>query len=124
ISYEADIDPDRVIICHCTDCQNISGGPYRANVPVLPTNLRLTGELKTYVKRADSGAEVATAFCENCGAAVYSARRDNPQYFNLRLGAVKQRAQLPPRIQGFCRSAMPWTFDITGIRRLPDPPAS
>ena len=28
ISYEAEINPEYVIICHCTDCQTISGAPY------------------------------------------------------------------------------------------------
>ena len=35
ISFEADIDPDKTILCHCTDCQKISSAPYRACVPVL-----------------------------------------------------------------------------------------
>lgn len=123
IVYEAEIDPDKVVICHCTDCQTISGAPFRVNVPVLTQNFHLTGEPRVYIKRGDSGAEIATAFCGHCGAAMYSSKRDNPTYFNLRLGAVKQRAQLPPKMQGFCRSALPWAIDITAVRRLPNPPA-
>ena len=29
ITYEVRVDPARTIICHCTDCQTISGAPYR-----------------------------------------------------------------------------------------------
>jgi len=25
ITFEADIDPEKVMICHCTDCQSITG---------------------------------------------------------------------------------------------------
>jgi hypothetical protein len=121
IAYEADIDPDKVLICHCTDCQTISGGPYRVNVPVLTENLRLTGEPKTYVKRGDSGGEVTTAFCGECGSALYSCKGEAPAFLFLRVGAICQRAQLPPKGQGFCRSAMPWAMDITGIHRFADP---
>jgi hypothetical protein len=117
VTYEAEVDPKNVIICHCTDCQTFSGAPYRANVPVLVENFRMTGEPRTYVKRGDSGRDVTTAFCGECGAALYSAAAHRP-YLNLRLGAVKQRAQLPPKSQGFCRSAMPWATDISGVRRL------
>jgi len=123
ISFEAEIDPERVIICHCTDCQAISGGPYRANVPVPLGKFHLDGEPKTYVKTADSGNRLVTAFCGECGSALYSSRLENPTFVNLRLGAVKQRAQLVPKMQGFCGSAMPWAFDISEIRRLPDPAA-
>jgi hypothetical protein len=120
IAYEAEIDPDNVIICHCTDCQTISGGPYRVNVPVLIDKIRLRGEPKTYAKRGDSGDEVTTAFCPDCGAALYSSKGEKPAFLFLRIGAVKQRAELPPKAQGFCRSAMPWAMDISAVRRLPE----
>jgi hypothetical protein len=122
ITYEAEVDPERVIICHCTDCQTISGGPYRVNVPVLIDLIDLRGEPKTYVKRADSGDAVSTTFCPECGTALYSAKGDAPAFLFLRLGAVKQRARLAPKAQGFCRSALQWAMDITGVARLPDPP--
>jgi hypothetical protein len=33
ITYEAIIDPEKVAICHCTDCQQLSGTAYRTVVP-------------------------------------------------------------------------------------------
>ena len=120
ISFEADIDPARVVICHCTDCQMISGAPYRASVPALAANFTLRGEPKIYVKTAGSGNRRALAFCAECGTALYSTTAEEPQVFNLRLGAVRQRAQLPPMAQGFCRSAMPWAMDITAVRQIPE----
>ena len=35
ISFEAEIEPDKVRVCHCTDCQTLSGSAFRANVPVV-----------------------------------------------------------------------------------------
>ena len=29
IAYRAEIDPARVAVCHCTDCQALSGSAYR-----------------------------------------------------------------------------------------------
>ena len=120
VSYEAEVDPERVIICHCTDCQTISGAPYRVNVGVLTKNITLKGEAKTYAKRGDSGEWLTTAFCGECGAALYSSKEGAPAMW-LRMGTVRQRAELPPKMQGYCRSALPWSMDITGVRRLPDP---
>jgi len=116
ISYEAEVDPDRVVLCHCTDCQTIFGGPYRANVPVRIEAFSLVGTPKTYVKVGDSGRSVTTAFCPTCGSSLFSQPAGGG-YFNLRLGAVRQRAELPPKLQGFCGSAMPWGMDISGVRR-------
>lgn len=33
ISFTAEVDPSRVTVCHCTDCQVLSGAPFRAVVP-------------------------------------------------------------------------------------------
>jgi hypothetical protein len=35
VTYQADIDPERVSICHCTDCQTLTGSPYRVTVILL-----------------------------------------------------------------------------------------
>jgi hypothetical protein len=32
VSFEADIDPQAVSVCHCTDCQALTGSPYRVTV--------------------------------------------------------------------------------------------
>jgi hypothetical protein len=117
ISYTAEIDPANVIICHCTDCQTISGAPYRANVPVKVENFHLRGEPKTYVKTAASGNRMALSFCGECGTALFSSRAESASILNLRLGAVAQRAELPPHAQFWCRSAMPWAMDIAALPR-------
>src|SRR6185312_2246618 len=114
------VDPARVIICHCTDCQTISGGPYRVNVPVLAENFAVRGEPAVYPKRGGSGETVDSAFCPTCGTALWSSKGEAPAFFWLRTGAVKQRAALPPKSQGFCGSALPWAFDLSGVQRLPE----
>jgi hypothetical protein len=125
VAYDAEINPDRVVICHCTDCQTFSSAPYRVSVVgVRPQDLRLRGSPKTYVKTGGSGRKILVAFCGDCGTALYSTRAEAAETFNLRIGAIKQRSALIPRAQGFCRSAMPWAMNIDGIRKIPDPPQS
>ena len=120
VTYAAEINPDNVIICHCIDCQTISGAPYRVNVPVLIEKFALSGEPKIYVKTGGSGGKVDTAFCANCGAALYSSRGEAPRFVYLRVGSVNQRAELSPKAQGCCGSAMPWAMDISEVRRIPE----
>jgi hypothetical protein len=120
ISYEAEINPQYVVICHCTDCQTFSGAPYRISVPAKSENFTLRGEPKTYVKTAASGNKRVLAFCADCGTALYSTTMEDRAVYNLRLGAVKQRAQLPPKWQGWCGSAMPWAMDISAVPQVPN----
>lgn len=120
IRYEADVDPQTVVLCHCTDCQTFSGGPYRTSVAVQLGDFHLTGSPKTYAKIADSGRRVLTTFCGNCGAALYS-HGEGREFLFLRVGSSRQRADLPPQRQGFCDSAMPWAMNIDEVPRAPSP---
>ena len=100
----------------------MSGAPYRVNVPVSTAEFTLTGEPKRYVKIGGSGAEIVTTFCGTCGSPVYSCKGGSPRFVYLRLGGARQRADLPPKMQGFCASAMPWVWDIDAVRRVPEVP--
>jgi hypothetical protein len=114
ITYEADIDPEQVEICHCTDCQSLSGSAFRIVVPALSKNFRLlTGKLQEYVKTAESGKKRLQAFCPKCGSAIYSAAAEaEPKDYNIRVGTVRQRNRLPPKRQYWCRSALHWVDNI------------
>jgi hypothetical protein len=120
IAYAAKVDPQLSAICNCTDCQKFSGSPWRASVPTKVEDFRLLrGTLKTYVKTADSGTKRLQAFCGACGSAVYSTTPEKQTIYNLRLGALKQRADLPPKRQIWMESALPWAHDISGIPGVP-----
>ncbi|HUI95417.1 MAG TPA: GFA family protein [Xanthobacteraceae bacterium] len=116
IAYAATIDPDTVGICHCTDCQTLSGSPYRAAVPAPAADfVLLRGKPRIYVKTADGGTRRAQAFCPDCGTPLYAAAPSDPPIYSLRIGAIRQRAALRPRRQIWCDSALPWSMDIAAI---------
>lgn len=116
IAYEADVNPDMAGICHCTDCQTLSGSPYRVTLPTPAQNFRLLrGTPKTYVKIADSGAQRAQAFCADCGTPIYAAAPVNPPTISLRWGSIKQRAQIAPKRQIWCASALSFAKNLGGL---------
>jgi hypothetical protein len=119
ISYAAEVDPDTLRICHCTDCQTLAGSAYRANISAPSETFRLLkGDPKIYIKTGDSGAKRAHAFCADCGTPIYAAAiKDTPTY-SLRIGAIKQRAKLIPTRQFWRRSALPWSMNLNGVEEL------
>jgi hypothetical protein len=120
IAYEAGVDPQKASICHCSDCQTLSGAPFRASVPARAENLHFRkGQPRIYVKVADSGNRRAQGFCGNCGTSLYSTSADDPQVYNLRLGAIKQRAQIAPQRQIWCESGLAWSQNISGLPGVP-----
>src|SRR5262249_61282204 len=120
ISYEAEVDPATIRVCHCTDCQRLTGTAFRSTIASLPGTFRLTrGTPKIYLKTAESGTQRAHGFCGDCGAPAYSAMPGpNPPSHGLRVGGVEQRAEFaPPARQIWCRSALPWSMDLRAIER-------
>jgi len=117
ITYEAEVDPERVGVCHCTDCQVLTGSAFRVSVPAAAETFRLlTGHPKTYLKTADSGVKRRHSFCQNCGGPVAaSADSDSPPTYSLRVGCLAQKAQLPPKRRIWCKSALPWSQDISSV---------
>jgi hypothetical protein len=124
ITYEAEVDPDRTAICHCTDCQTLSGSPFRVSVPAERKDFRLlSGEPQVYVKIGDSGSKRAQAFCPKCGAPIYATAFDDPNArVNLRVGAIRQRDQLVPKQQIWARSGQAWLGKIPGLPRFEKEP--
>lgn len=117
ITYEAEIDADAVGICHCTDCQKLSGTAFRVNVHVKKENFLLKGTPRIYIKTAESGNKRAQAFCPDCGSGLYATSVDDPQLFGIRLGTSDQFAQLKPTRQIWCRSALPWLSGLETDKR-------
>ena len=117
ITYRAEIDPDKVFICHCTDCQTLSGSAYRTVAFAKDGSFELlSGVLKTYIKIADSGRERAQTFCPECGSPIYSASPgDNPKALGIRVGACRQRGELRPTKRYWCGSALAWSEDISAL---------
>ena len=60
VAYKAEVDPSRVVICHCTDCQTMASSAFRTSVFCEEENFRLiTAPPKIYLKVAESGRLLA-----------------------------------------------------------------
>lgn len=115
VRYEAEVDPERCGICHCSDCQVLTGSAYRVTISTVPGTFRLlAGVPNVYLKTtADSGQKRRHAFCPSCGSPIYaSADEDDPPTRGLRVGGLAQRAMLAPKRRIWCQSALPWSQDV------------
>lgn len=110
VQFKAEIDPGKVFVCHCTDCQTLSGSPFRVVAFSSANSLQWLGDMpKKYVKTAESGNQRVQAFCGNCGTPIYSSDNvDAPAIYALRTGCITQRDELKPQAQMWCRSAQNW----------------
>lgn len=119
VTWRARIDPGKVGVCHCTDCQINSATAFRWAVMAPAADFELlSGELKVYVKTAESGNQRALSFCPRCGTSIHGGDVGDSAAYSLRLGNCNQRAELPPKGQIWCRSAMPWVDHLGEIRKI------
>jgi hypothetical protein len=96
IRFEADVDPASARACHCTDCQTLGGTAFTTNVVVNTGTFNLLSGMPR----------------------IYSASvNKEPTDYALRIGTLDQRADLPPKREIWCSSAMPWTASIEGAAR-------
>ena len=116
VTYLADIDPVKVSICHCTDCQSLTGSPYRVTVICSAEQVLLTGEPpKTYAKTGDNGRTRFQHFCGDCGSPLFTSGEGGSDDFGIRWGSIRQRDALRPTRQIWCQSAAVWIDVVAGI---------
>lgn len=77
ISFEAEVDPTSVTICHCADCQRLTGSAFRANIVAPAAQFVLRGTPRSYVKTAESGNQRRHAFCGDCGTPIYACAMED-----------------------------------------------
>jgi hypothetical protein len=113
------VDPATVVICHCTDCQTLSGSAFRTVVPTKEGSFRLlSGAPKVYVKIGESGNKREQTFCPNCGSPIYSGPvGDSAKVVSLRVGTIRQRDQMVPTDQYWFRSAQAWLSALLTTQR-------
>ena len=117
IHYEAEVDPASAGVCHCTDCQILSGTAFRFSIRAAPGSFRIvTGAPRVYTKTADSGTRRDQAFCEHCGSPIYAATPGpEPRIYSIRAGTIDQRQQLRPAGQIWTSSQLPWLSELDAL---------
>ena len=121
IRFTAEVDASHVVVCHCTDCQTLSGSAFRVNAPAAFDSFRLTcGQPRTYEKIAESGSKRLHGFCGDCGTPLYSVAPVGATLIFLRLGALHERHLLRPAVQIWRRSTVPWLHELDAIPGSPE----
>ena len=121
IAYTAEVDPAKVIVCHCVDCQILSGAPYIAFVKTGAFTLTY-GQIHHYVKTAESGNKRLHGLCTTGSTRLYAATVEEPRTYSLRIGPLKQRNELKPSRRHWCDSAQPWSVDLARIETVAKQP--
>lgn len=110
VRYGCAADPLFMGNCHCRDCQRSSGGAYAPMVGVLSEALTITGIVRWYESRADSGAVASRGFCPVCGARLFAKSSVDPSITEIQAGTLDDPSTFKPAEDIFTSSARPWDY--------------
>lgn len=116
ITFSSEAEPARAVVCHCRDCQAMSGGPYHSIVPFDEyASQLLSGELTIYHKVGDSGNARELAFCNRCGLHIYATSKAIP--CGLRAAVLPEAAEFLPTLQIWRDSRLPWIDEFSAPKQ-------
>ncbi len=126
VEWVAEVDPNLVGVCHCRDCQIMSGGAFRMSSTVDPGTFKFTkGAPKHFDKTADSGKVRRMAFCGDCGTHLCSLSPpgdEEASVVSVRLATSHQFSELKPVGELYCDSRVPWLPKFEGTVEFPKMP--
>ena len=125
IRYTCEGDPIAGYLCHCSDCQHATGGPFAACLLVPADALRLVrGTPQGYECRSDSGNFVTREHCGDCGSPLFSNARMRPDWRVIRMGTLDDPGAVEPQLHIWVDSAQPWALPDDGHPRFSKGPGS
>ena len=123
ITITGDVSSDKIMACHCTDCQKFSGAPFRAVAVIAADDVKIFGTVTEFLKIAESGNERVQGFCGKCGSHLYAADTAKT-LFMIRTGGLDQHHELVPAKHIFGKSAVEWVGEIANSSWVAEGPAS
>jgi hypothetical protein len=109
VRYRLTAAPLCVYTCHCTDCQTLTTSVFSLNGVVRSDTLEVTqGELKSWIRTADSGAQIPQNVCAECGVRIFTEPPQSAATRTLRLGTLDDTSWLRPAAAIWIKSAQPW----------------
>lgn len=108
LRYDIDGDPVYQYICHCRDCQRMSGAACLPLIALPNPYVRPHGEVTWYARRADSGRQALEGFCARCGSRVLGAGDSLPGLMLVCAGTLDDPALFMPSADIYTRSAPHW----------------
>lgn len=111
VRYQSDGLPLWEVLCHCRDCQRLSGTGHVPVMGVPSSSFGVQGETKTYATRGTSGGNSIRHFCPTCGSLLFGTSGAAPDAVSIYVGTLDDPSVFKPEAVMFKRDRHPW--DIT-----------
>jgi len=122
VHYECSADPIFTANCHCRDCQRAGGAGFESVLGVPKDAVKITGQVKYFDVKGDSGKTISRGFCPNCGSRLFSLLDAAPALMGIAAGSLDDPASYKPGMNIYTASAQPWTHMDPALPKFPKMP--
>jgi hypothetical protein len=114
VRYEISADPVIAGHCHCLDCRKASGAPHASFAAFHDTTVKITGALKTFKTRGDTGMMSARSFCPECGSWITGHPESVPGIIAITIATLDDPEQVRPQMRFYDKRRISWdTIDAS-----------
>jgi hypothetical protein len=92
----------------------------RSGVP--RTAVKITGDVKYYESKADSGNSARRGFCSNCGARLFSLPPFAPDLMVIMAASLDDPSAFKAGMDIYTASAQPWDYMDRALPKFPKMP--
>lgn len=120
VRFETDAEPIAALLCHCTDCQHVSGAAhYAAYITPLASLEILAGDPAGYTVKSDQGRDNTRRFCQTCGSRVWAEIDRGAGIASVNGMALDDRSHFQPTANHRLVTAPAWCQIDPALGELP-----
>lgn len=117
VSYALSEQPYVAYTCHCKACRQLTSSAFNLCAQVPAEALMITaGSPQQRVRIAESGNELSTSFCADCGSALFAQNSARPQVKTIFAGTLDQDTGLAVSAHIWVSRKLPWVQLPVGHR--------
>jgi hypothetical protein len=119
LKYEVAAKPFVQYTCHCSECQKLTSSAFSLCVQVPAECVTiLKGQPKSRTRVADSGNQLTTWFCADCGSALIAQNSARPKLRTIFAGTLEHPQEVDVDAHIWLHSKLPWVQVPEGHRQF------
>jgi hypothetical protein len=122
VRYSIAAGPIMVGHCQCGKCQKLSGTGHGSFAAFPAAAVSLSGELRPWSYRADSGNTSTRSHCPTCGTQVTGGNSGMPDILAVSLATLDDPSLVAPSMVFFHDRAQPWDVIDANLPTFPGMP--
>ena len=122
VRYVCEKPPLSQFLCHCHDCQKVTGAPVAPGFMVMKADVKISGEYSEHTQLAASGRHMVRKFCSDCGSRVFEESLGMDDIYMFNTGSLDDQSVFKPEIHYWVSSKPEWYLIADKLPQLSKQP--